>query len=117
LQAKTGQANYRSISVIGQYCFKIENLFDVDKSSFTPQPKIDSKVIRLTPKRDDCLIMETISNVHYIFSRRNKRASSVLRAFGRAASCYQEWNDKRIDQMAPEELVALARSMKKEQQE
>jgi 16S rRNA (adenine1518-N6/adenine1519-N6)-dimethyltransferase len=114
LQAKSGQANYRSISVIGQYCFKIENLFVVNKRSFTPQPKIDSEVIRLTPKRDDRLIMETINNVHYIFSRRNKRASSVLRAFGRTASYYHEWNDKRIDQMAPEELVALARSMKKE---
>jgi 16S rRNA (adenine1518-N6/adenine1519-N6)-dimethyltransferase len=117
LQAKSGQANYRSISVIGQYCFKIENLFEVNKSSFTPQPKIGSEVIRLTPKRDNRLILETINNVHYIFSRRNKRASSVLRAFGRTASCYHEWNDKRIDQMAPEELVALARSMKKEHQE
>ncbi|HEV2875672.1 MAG TPA: 16S rRNA (adenine(1518)-N(6)/adenine(1519)-N(6))-dimethyltransferase RsmA [Nitrososphaeraceae archaeon] len=117
LQAKSGQANYRSISVIGQYCFKIENLFEVKKCSFTPQPKIDSEVIRLTPKRDDRLITETINNVHYIFSRRNKRASSVLRAFDRTASRYHDWNDKRIDQMTPEELVALARSMKEEQQE
>jgi 16S rRNA (adenine1518-N6/adenine1519-N6)-dimethyltransferase len=116
LQAKSGQSNYRSISVIGQYCFKIENLFEVNKSSFTPQPKIDSEVIRLTPKRDDRLIMETINNVHYIFSRRNKRASSVLRAFDGTASHYHDWNDKRIDQMTPEELVALAGSMKKEQQ-
>jgi 16S rRNA (adenine1518-N6/adenine1519-N6)-dimethyltransferase len=115
LQAKSGQANYRSISVIGQYCFKIENLFDVHRSSFTPQPKIDSEVIRLTPKRDNRLIMETINNVHYIFSRRNKRASSVLRAFGRTACCYHDWNDERIDQMTPEKLVALARSIKKQQ--
>jgi 16S rRNA (adenine1518-N6/adenine1519-N6)-dimethyltransferase len=117
LQAKSGQSNYRSISVIGQYCFKIENLFEVNKSSFTPQPKIGSEVIRLTPKRDDPLIMETINNVHYIFSRRNKRAYSVLRAFDRMASGFPDWNDKRIDQMTPEELVALARSMKKGQQE
>jgi 16S rRNA (adenine1518-N6/adenine1519-N6)-dimethyltransferase len=117
LQAKSGQSNYRSISVIGQYCFKIENLFEVNKSSFTPQPKIGSEVIRLTPKRDDLLIMETINNVHYIFSRRNKRAYSVLRAFDRMASGFHDWNDKRIDQMTPEELVALARSMKKGQQE
>jgi 16S rRNA (adenine1518-N6/adenine1519-N6)-dimethyltransferase len=117
LQAKSGQSNYRSISVIGQYCFKIENLFEVSKSSFTPQPKIGSQVIKLTPKRDDLLIMETINNVHYIFSRRNKRASSVLRAFDRMESGYHDWNDKRIDQMTPEELVVLARSMKKAQQE
>ena len=117
LQAKSGQSNYRSISVIGQYCFKIENLFEVNKSSFTPQPKISSEVIRLTPKRDDLLIMETINNVHYIFSRRNKRAYSVLRAFDRMASSFPDWIDKRIDQMTPEELVALARSMKKGQQE
>jgi 16S rRNA (adenine1518-N6/adenine1519-N6)-dimethyltransferase len=117
LQAKSGQSNYRSISVIGQYCFKIENLFEVNKSAFTPQPKISSEVIRLTPKRDDLLIMETINNVHYIFSRRNKRAYSVLRAFDIMASSFPDWTDKRIDQMTPEELVALARSMKKGQQE
>ena len=112
LQAKSGQSNHRSISVIGQYCFKIENLFGVNKSSFKPRPKIDSEVIKLTPKKDNRLTMETINNVHYVFSRRNKRASSVHRAFGRMASGY-DWNDKRIDQMTPEELVALARSMKK----
>jgi 16S rRNA (adenine1518-N6/adenine1519-N6)-dimethyltransferase len=116
LQAKSGQSNYRSISVIGQYCFKIENLFEVNKSSFTPRPKIDSEVIRLTPKGDNCLTMETVNNIHYIFSRRNKRASSVV-ACGRMASRCHDWNDKRIDQMTPEELVALARSLKKEQQE
>ena len=117
LQAKSGQSNYRSISVIGQYCFKIENLLKVNKRSFTPQPNVGSEVIRLTPKGDDLLLRETINNVHYIFSRRNKRASSVVRALDRTASGYHDWNEKRIDELTPEELLALARSMKKEQQE
>jgi 16S rRNA (adenine1518-N6/adenine1519-N6)-dimethyltransferase len=112
LQASAGQPNYRSISVIGQYCFKIENLFDVNKSSFKPQPKIDSQVIRLTPKKDNRLIMETITNIHYIFSRRNKKVSSLLRALGGTISCNQDWDDRRIDHMRPDELVILAKSIK-----
>ncbi|MGH9890306.1 MAG: ribosomal RNA small subunit methyltransferase A, partial [Nitrososphaeraceae archaeon] len=49
LQAKPGEPNYRLISVIGQYCFRIDILFDVSRTSFFPQPQVDSQVIRLTP--------------------------------------------------------------------
>jgi 16S rRNA (adenine1518-N6/adenine1519-N6)-dimethyltransferase len=112
LQARPGQPNYRSISVISQYCFKIENLFEVNKSSFKPQPRIESQVIRLTPKKDKRLIMKTISNIHYVFSRRNRRVFSVLRYLDGTVSCNRDWYDKRIDQMAPDELVTLAQSIK-----
>src|ERR687891_43317 len=94
LQAKSGQSNYRSISVIGQYCFKIENLFEVSRSSFTPQPRVKSQVVRLTPKGENHLIMQTLNNINYIFSRRNKKAASVLKALGRKEFCYHNWNDK-----------------------
>ena len=113
LQARAGEANYRSISVIGQYCFRIENLFEVNRTSFTPQPRVKSQVVRLTPKGENHLIMQTLNNINYIFSRRNKKAASVLKALGRKEFCYHNWNDKRIDQLAPEELVVLAQSITK----
>src|ERR687891_1655414 len=94
LQARAGEANYRSISVIGQYCFRIENLFEVNRSSFTPQPRVKSQVVRLTPKGENHLIMQTLKNINYIFSRRNKKAAAVLKALGRKEFCYHNWNDK-----------------------
>jgi hypothetical protein len=57
--------------------------------------------------------MQTLKNINYIFSRRNKKAVSVLKALGRKASCYPSWNDKRIYQLVPEELVVLAQSIKR----
>jgi 16S rRNA A1518/A1519 N6-dimethyltransferase RsmA/KsgA/DIM1 with predicted DNA glycosylase/AP lyase activity len=57
--------------------------------------------------------MQTLNNINYIFSRRNKKAAAVLKALGRKEFCYHNWNDKRIDELAPEELVVLAQSITK----
>lgn len=112
LQARPGETNYRLISVIGQYCFTIENLLDVNRTSFWPQPQIDSQVVRLTPNKHNDIAVQTLNNLNYIFSRRNKKASSVAKTLGRDWSCYCNWDNKRIDQLPPKDLVALAESMK-----
>src|SRR5438105_6128379 len=51
LLAQQGQKDYRSISAVAGYCFKIERLFDVPRSSFRPPPSVESVVIRLTSVR------------------------------------------------------------------
>ena len=50
LTASPGNIEYSVVSVFSQYCFDIDPLFDVDKNSFLPPPKIGSKVIRLKKK-------------------------------------------------------------------
>jgi 16S rRNA (adenine1518-N6/adenine1519-N6)-dimethyltransferase len=112
LQARSGETNYRSISVIGQYCFRIDNLFEVNRTSFSPQPQIDSQVVKLTPYKDNRIDIQTLNNLNHIFSYRNKKASSVAKSFGAHWSCYRDWDNKRIDQLDPQDLVALSESLK-----
>lgn len=112
LQARPGETNYRSVSVIGQYCFRIDSLFEVNRTSFSPKPQIDSQVVRLTPYKNNCIDSHTLNTLNYIFSFRNKKASSVAKLFGKNPSYYLNLNHKRIDELAPHDLVALAESLK-----
>jgi 16S rRNA (adenine1518-N6/adenine1519-N6)-dimethyltransferase len=112
LQARPGETNYRSVSVIGQYCFKIDSLLEVNRTSFLPQPQIDSQVVRLTPYRNNCLDTQTLYTLNYIFSFRNKKASSVAKIFGANPSTYLNLNNKRIDELSPQDLVALSKILK-----
>jgi 16S rRNA (adenine1518-N6/adenine1519-N6)-dimethyltransferase len=113
LQAKPGEPNYRLISVVGQYCFRIDILFDVSRTSFSPQPHVDSQVIRLTPYIERHINTQTLNDLNYFFSRRNKKVSSLARTLGTHLSSCHMWDRKRIDQLNPQELIALSESSKK----
>lgn len=49
LTAVPGTREYGSLTVFTQFNCKVEKLLDVGKSSFSPPPKIDSTVVKLTP--------------------------------------------------------------------
>jgi 16S rRNA (adenine1518-N6/adenine1519-N6)-dimethyltransferase len=49
IAAGPGDANYGRLSVMLQYRCACQYLFDVPPASFSPPPKVDSAVIRLTP--------------------------------------------------------------------
>lgn len=48
--AEPGSKTYGRLSIMVQYCCQVELLIHVGPGSFTPPPKVDSAVIRLTPK-------------------------------------------------------------------
>lgn len=112
LKARPGETNYRSVSVICQYCFRIDSLIEVNRKSFLPRPQIDSQVVRLTPYKNNCIDIYTLKTLNYIFSFRNKKASSVAKTFGTNLSSDLNLNNKRIDQLTPQDLVSLAESLK-----
>ncbi|MBI3779182.1 MAG: 16S rRNA (adenine(1518)-N(6)/adenine(1519)-N(6))-dimethyltransferase RsmA [Gammaproteobacteria bacterium] len=51
LAAAPGGKDYGRLSVMIQYRCAVEKLFDVAPGAFTPPPKVDSAVVRLTPHR------------------------------------------------------------------
>lgn len=104
LQANPGQRNYRAISVITQYCFNIQELFDVDRKAFDPEPSIESVVIRLTPKKSS-ITEQIIKSLDILFSQKNKKTSSLVNKFGIGVNLAC----KRINELDAEELVELAR--------
>jgi 16S rRNA (adenine1518-N6/adenine1519-N6)-dimethyltransferase len=109
LQARPGAENYRSITVITQHCFIIEQLFDVPKGSFHPHPSVESTVIRLIPKKPTITITRaTIKNMNLLFSCRNRKLLSVLKKHNyKTDFAFNE----RIDELPPFELMSLAESI------
>ena len=49
LVAQPGQKEYVSLSVFIQFHCQVERLMEIDKMEFSPPPKIDSSLVRLTP--------------------------------------------------------------------
>jgi 16S rRNA (adenine1518-N6/adenine1519-N6)-dimethyltransferase len=102
LAASPGNKDYSVVSVFSQYCFDIEPLFDVDKNSFLPPPKIESKVIRLK-RRTNKMNKEIIAWLEFLFSYRNKNAASLLNT--------KPYQNKKINQLNVETLVKICNEL------
>ena len=101
LTALPGNADYSAVSVFSQYCFDIEQLFDVTKNSFHPPPKIDSKVIRLKKKNN--MDLKIMSGLEFLFSNKNKNADTLLES--------KQYQNKKISQLNSETLVDISKDL------
>lgn len=82
--AEVSSRNYGRLSVMIQYFCHCQYLFDVAPGCFTPPPKVDSAIIRLTPHttpivkvRNFALFAEV---VRVAFSQRRKTISNSLKS-------------------------------------
>ena len=96
----------KAISIIAEYCFKIDTVLKVNKNNFSPPPKIDSVVLKIKQKTN--LDKKTIQTINKIFSYRRKTVKNILKQFG-----INSENDKRIDDLLGGEIVELARQIQK----
>jgi 16S rRNA (adenine1518-N6/adenine1519-N6)-dimethyltransferase len=104
LAARPGSKNYRAISALAAHCFAIEKLFKVRRESFEPQPKVESSIIRIIPV--NAITREAIRNINLLFSRRNKKVSSVAAKIGIIIDA--NYGSKKIDELEPRHLVRMA---------
>jgi 16S rRNA (adenine1518-N6/adenine1519-N6)-dimethyltransferase len=104
LIARPGSKNYRAISALAAHCFSMEKLFKVRRESFEPQPKVESSLIRIIPI--NTITREVVRNINLLFSRRNKKASSVAAQTGMIIDA--NYGSKKIDELEPSDLVRMA---------
>jgi 16S rRNA (adenine1518-N6/adenine1519-N6)-dimethyltransferase len=102
LTARPADKNYRAISALAAHCFSIEKIVRVGRRSFEPQPKVESVVIKIIPV--NTVRKEAVKALNLLFSKRNKIASTVASNSGVRA----DFGSKRIDQLAPADLIRLA---------
>lgn len=83
MAAEPGSAAYGRLSVMLQYRWDIEPLFDVSPSAFRPQPKVWSAVVRMVPYRvlphpcrDEATFAEVVT---LAFGQRRKTLRNALR--------------------------------------
>ncbi|HYH42630.1 MAG TPA: 16S rRNA (adenine(1518)-N(6)/adenine(1519)-N(6))-dimethyltransferase RsmA [Burkholderiales bacterium] len=80
--AEPGASDYGRLSVMLQYHFDMEKVLDVPAEAFNPQPKVESAVIRMTPRaacarraQDDKVFAQTVT---LAFSQRRKTLRNTL---------------------------------------
>jgi 16S rRNA (adenine1518-N6/adenine1519-N6)-dimethyltransferase len=100
------QKNHKAISVLVNYATDIVPILNVKKTNFSPQPKVNSTVIKLTRKKS--VSKNLIQTVHKLFSFRRKTLQNVLKQFGQKIQ-----SGKRIDDLTGDEIIKIAKRINK----
>ena len=106
LVAKPGSKNHKAITVIANYCAEIKHMMDVKKSNFSPSPKVESAVLRLTKKQQ--ISKDFINTINKLFSYRRKTLHNVAKQFGILVD-----SDKRFEDLTNGEIINLAKQINK----
>jgi 16S rRNA (adenine1518-N6/adenine1519-N6)-dimethyltransferase len=94
----------RAVSIVANYAFEIQNVIKVGKKNFSPNPKIDSIVLKIIKKQT--LKKDLIEILNKIYSYRRKKISNILKQFGKETSL-----EKRLDDLSVEEIIELAQEI------
>ncbi len=95
----------RAINVIANYSFEIQNILKVGKKNFSPNPKVDSIILKISKKQS--MEKEIIEIINNIFSYRRKKISNIVKQFGK-----EKQTDQRLDDLSTEEIVELAKEIR-----
>lgn len=105
MAAEPATAEYGRLTVMLQYRFRIERLFDVPPGAFRPAPKVDSAVVRLVPVvhavRDEQRLAALVTAA---FVQRRKTLRNALRQW----FTVQELETLQIDPGARAEQLPVA---------
>lgn len=119
LCATVGTKNYGRLSVMLQYHFDMDFLFDVPPDSFYPVPKVDSAMIRFRPKKNTALLLTDEAQqwfgllVQEAFQYRRKTLKNALKKY---MTDIQHLTDidfsRRPESLSVQEYVFLANGKK-----
>ena len=96
----------RAVSIIATYTLDIKKISIVGKNNFSPPPKVDSVILKISKKTD--LDKQLISLINDIFSYRRKTVKNILKQFNQQSTI-----EKRIDDLTGDEIVNLAKQILK----
>ena len=111
----SGSKVYGVLSVLIQAFYKVEYLFDVDASCFTPPPKVTSGVIRLIRRTDVPEMKSTRSFfvlVKTAFNQRRKTLRNAVKSLFDETVLQEELFNKRAEVLNVADFAALTFRMK-----
>ena len=131
MNGKVGSKDYSRLSAMLYFKCDVETLTDVSSESFIPKPKIDSTVVKLTPKenkisKDEFKIYSNYTKA--LFQHRNKKIRNAL-IDSRHIICnldkkemknkinsieneeIEEYLKKRVIAIEPEEILFLSKEL------
>jgi len=104
--AKIAEKNSKAVSVLVNHAADIESIINVNKNNFSPPPKVDSVVLRLT--RKNTIPKELIQVVNKLFSYKRKKIQNVAKQFGKLIE-----SDKRLEDLSGDEIISIAKQILK----
>ncbi len=121
LAAGAGENHYGRLGIMVQYHCQVEHLFNVGPGAFSPAPKVDSAIVRLTPHAqlphpaDDVTRLEQV--VREAFNQRRKTLRNTLKSLLDADAMIDEGIDPtlRPEQIDLAGFVRLANRLTREQ--
>lgn len=116
ITALPGQSAYGRLSVIAQAVCEAETVMALPARAFTPPPKVDSAVVRFTPKAErpsDAVLSALQKVTAAAFGQRRKMLRSSLKAVGGEALCARVGIEPtlRAEDVAVEGFLALAQAV------
>ena len=122
LVAEPGTADYGRLTVTTQRNLEVEKISEVPRTVFHPRPKVDSILLRLTPKEERKKLDEVLFEemVRGIFTQRRRLLRGALRHFlalklgrdaGKSIMDKIAVTDARVYQLSVEELENLCLSL------
>ena len=91
----------KAISIIANHAFEIKIISKVGKNNFSPPPKVDSVILKITQK--NTMKKDLIQTINKIFSYRRKTIKNILKQFNKETVI-----DKRVDDLSGDEIINLA---------
>ena len=111
IAAAPGKKDYGRLSVMLQWRYEIESLFDVPAEAFDPPPRVESAVLRMTPRAapaavEPALLRELVTSA---FSQRRKLLRHTLGRWLEESGTNVPFNtQRRAEEVPVEEYLRLA---------
>lgn len=112
--SKEGNKVYGVLSVLIQYYYSVDYLFSVGNESFTPQPKVQSGVIRLTARENYYPVKSERAFwvlVKTAFNQRRKTLRNCVKSLFLKEILADAFFDRRAETLSVEEFAALTFQM------
>ena len=112
--AKEGSKIYGVLSVLVQYYYDVEYLFSVGNECFTPQPKVQSGVIRLTSVKEKLPVKSERAFwvlVKTAFNQRRKTMRNAVKSLFTQEVLQEEIFARRAETLSIKEFAALTFKM------
>ncbi|UXH78092.1 16S rRNA (adenine(1518)-N(6)/adenine(1519)-N(6))-dimethyltransferase RsmA [Roseateles amylovorans] len=109
-----GSKDYGRLSVMLQWRYQVDALFDVPPEAFDPPPRVNSAIVRMIPHAqpaslDEALLSEMVASA---FSQRRKLLRHSLGRWLEARGFQGEFDlQRRAEEVPVQEFVALAQSL------
>src|SRR3972149_677363 len=103
---KIAEKNSKAVAVLVNYAADIKKIINVNKNNFSPSPKVDSVVLRLTQK--NTIPKELIQVVNKLFSYKRKKLQNIAKQFGKVIE-----SDKRLEELSGDEIISIAKQILK----